>query len=155
LPGSNLHHTAFFGESSASRCNNPSKERLPPFLIQSSSQFRFFCRVLVWIVAGIHPGLTPRSYSWAAGSKNSSFPNKNCTPAVIFRTRSPGVRWNNCEDINWFLTQFSLSISHMILLAPIHISAAIPNQFGGPIACLYIDGLDRIRREGHLVRFEI
>jgi hypothetical protein len=60
LPGSNLHHTAFFGESSASRCNNPSKERLPPFLIQSSSQFRFFCRVLVCgLLQGFIPVLLP------------------------------------------------------------------------------------------------
>jgi hypothetical protein len=47
-----------------------------------------------------------RYSSWVTGSKDSRIRGSNRSPAVISRTRPPGVRWNNCEDIKYFLVDF-------------------------------------------------
>jgi hypothetical protein len=62
--------------------------------------------------------LRSRYSSWVIGSKDSRFRGSNCTFAVVCRTRPPGVRWNVCGDINYFLSWFISSISYEVLLAP-------------------------------------
>jgi hypothetical protein len=59
-----------------------------------------------------------RYSSWVIGSKDSRFRGSNCTFAVVCRTRPPGVRWNVCGDINYFLSWFISSISYEVFLAP-------------------------------------
>jgi hypothetical protein len=65
--------------------------------------------------------------SWVLELKDSRIRGLNRTYTVIFRTRPPGVRWNNCEDINWVLIWFLSSISLVVLLAPFRVSAMVPS----------------------------
>jgi hypothetical protein len=49
------------------------------------------------------------------------------------RTSSQGVRWNACEDMNWFLVWVLSSVSHVVLPASIRVSTMILTRFRGPI----------------------
>jgi hypothetical protein len=60
-------------------------------------------------------------------SKGSRICGLNRSPAMIFRTRPPVIRWNTFEDINYSFIQFLSSISHVILLTPFRVFTTIPN----------------------------
>jgi hypothetical protein len=64
---------------------------------------------------------------WVVGSEDLMVRGSNRFFTIIFWTRPPDVRWNNCEDINSSLIWFLSSILHVFLLGPIHISVAVPN----------------------------
>jgi hypothetical protein len=62
-----------------------------------------------------------------AGSKDSRIRGSNRSSAVVSRTRLSGVRWNVCEDINYFWVVFLSSIVHVVLLASFRISVVVPS----------------------------
>jgi hypothetical protein len=70
-----------------------------------------------------------RCLSWycflVTGSKESMIRGLNCSPALVFRTRPPGVRLNDCEGMNCFSSRFLSSILHVILLAPFRVFAVV------------------------------
>jgi hypothetical protein len=84
----------------------------------------FICYQLdcVWIVAGRN-----RYSYWVTGLKDSRFRGSNFSSAVVFWTRPPSVRWNTCEDINYSSIRFLSSISLVVMLALLHVFAAVSN----------------------------
>jgi hypothetical protein len=86
------------------------------------SSVPFFLWIIVWIIAG-----RSRYSSWVTRPKDLRFCGSNRSPAVISRTRPPGVWWNAWEDIKCSLIRFLSSISHVVLLALFRVSAVIPN----------------------------
>jgi hypothetical protein len=69
-----------------------------------------------------------RYSSWVTGPKDSRLSSSNHFFAVISQTRPPGIRWNDCEDINYFSIWFLSSISHVVLPTLIYVSAAVTNS---------------------------
>jgi hypothetical protein len=53
----------------------------------------------------------------------------NHSLVVVFRTRSPDVRSNICDNINYSSIRFLSSILLVVLLAPFCVSAVVPSLF--------------------------
>jgi hypothetical protein len=114
----------FLLSSSAPVRKNRQEQKLRLLLKSSlaSSKVSILVWISVWIIVGRY-----RYSSWVTGSKHSKIRGLNCSSAVISRTRPPVVRWNAYDDIYCSLIWFLSSISHVFLLAPIRVSAAVPN----------------------------
>jgi hypothetical protein len=114
----------FCSVSSAPVRKNRQEQKLRLLLKSSlaSSKVSILVWISVWIIVGRY-----RYSSWVTGSKHSKIRGLNCSSAVISRTRPPVVRWNAYDDIYCSLIWFLSSISHVFLLAPIRVSAAVPN----------------------------
>jgi hypothetical protein len=63
----------------------------------------------------------------SASNQDSRVFGLNRSSVVIFCTHSSGIRWNDYEDINWFLSWFLSSIPDVVLLAMFYVFAVIPS----------------------------
>jgi hypothetical protein len=68
-----------------------------------------------------------RSCSWVTQPKSLRFSSPDCAQLVSFWTRLQDVRWNICEDINYFSIQFSSLILDVVLLALFRVSVVVPS----------------------------
>jgi hypothetical protein len=90
------------------------------------SSFKFWLLLRVWL-CGLLQELIP-VLLLSHRIKDSRIHGSNHSPTVISWTHPSGVRWNACEDINCFLSQFLSLISHVVLRAPFRVSAVVPNS---------------------------
>jgi hypothetical protein len=108
-------------------CAQPNRSHRSQLVLQFWS---FVTGVLVVSISRSLCGLLQvviRYWSWVTGPKDSRFPTPNYTLTMNSRTRTPIVWWNGCKDINCFSSRFLSSISHVFLLALIHVSVVVLN----------------------------